>query len=59
MARRGSLTKIYLWRGHPWNLKVGAVVNSNSEVGILSAAALSILISNSDMLMASTNSVVV
>ncbi|KAF5745440.1 appr-1-p processing enzyme family protein [Tripterygium wilfordii] len=24
-------SKIYLWRGHPWNLEVDAVVNSTSE----------------------------
>jgi len=34
-------SKIYLWRGHPWNLEVDAVVNSTNEVGILSAARLS------------------
>ena len=28
-------SKIYLWRGHPWNLEVDAVVNSTNEVGIL------------------------
>ena len=33
-------SKIYLWRGHPWNLEVDAVVNSTNEVGILSAAHL-------------------
>ena len=25
-------SKIYLWRGHPWNLEVDAVVNSTNEV---------------------------
>lgn len=25
-------SKIYLWRGHPWNLEVDAVVNSSNEV---------------------------
>lgn len=30
-------SKIYLWRGHPWNLEVDAVVNSTNEVGILSS----------------------
>ncbi|GJN30320.1 hypothetical protein PR202_gb18615 [Eleusine coracana subsp. coracana] len=27
-------SKIYLWRGHPWNLQVDAVVNSTNEVRI-------------------------
>lgn len=26
-------SKIYLWRGNPWNLEVDAVVNSTNEVG--------------------------
>lgn len=26
------ISKIYLWRGDPWNLEVGAVVNSTNEV---------------------------
>lgn len=34
-------SKIYLWRGNPWNLEVDAVVNSTNEVGILSVAGLS------------------
>ena len=25
-------SRIYLWRGHPWNLEVDAVVNSTNEV---------------------------
>ena len=25
-------SKVYLWRGHPWNLEVDAVVNSTNEV---------------------------
>jgi hypothetical protein len=29
-------SKIYLWRGHPWNLEVDAVVNSTNEVRVLS-----------------------
>ena len=27
-------SRIYLWRGHPWNLEVDAVVNSTNEVAI-------------------------
>lgn len=27
-------SKIYLWRGNPWNLEVDAVVNSTNEVSI-------------------------
>ena len=27
-------SRIYLWRGHPWNLEVDAVVNSTNEVGV-------------------------
>lgn len=26
-------SRIYLWRGNPWNLEVDAVVNSTNEVG--------------------------
>jgi hypothetical protein len=26
-------SRIYIWRGHPWNLEVDAVVNSTNEVG--------------------------
>lgn len=29
-------SKIYLWRGNPWNLEVDAVVNSTNEVIALS-----------------------
>lgn len=29
----GINSKIYLWRGNPWNLEVDAVVNSTNEVG--------------------------
>ena len=25
-------SKVYLWRGHPWNIEVDAVVNSTNEV---------------------------
>lgn len=28
-------SKIYLWRGNPWNLEVDAVVNSTNEVHLL------------------------
>ena len=28
-------SKIYLWRGNPWNIEVDAVVNSTNEVSIL------------------------
>lgn len=28
-------SKIYLWRGNPWNLEVDAVVNSTNEVSTL------------------------
>jgi hypothetical protein len=28
-------SRIYLWRGHPWNLEVDAVVNSTNEVATL------------------------
>ena len=28
-------SRIYLWRGHPWNMEVDAVVNSTNEVAIL------------------------
>jgi hypothetical protein len=28
-------SKIYLWRGHPWNLEVDAVVNSTNEVNVV------------------------
>jgi hypothetical protein len=34
-------SKIYLWRGHPWNLEVDAVVNSTNEVGTPNYAGLS------------------
>lgn len=27
-------SKIYLWRGNPWNLEVDAVVNSTNEVRV-------------------------
>ena len=27
-------SKIYLWRGNPWNLEVDAVVNSTNEVNV-------------------------
>lgn len=27
-------SKIYLWRGNPWNLEVDAVVNSTNEVSL-------------------------
>jgi hypothetical protein len=36
-------SKICLWRGHPWNLEVDAVVNSTNEVGIRLAASLVVL----------------
>lgn len=29
-------SKIYLWRGNPWNLEVDAVVNSTNEVSLSS-----------------------
>lgn len=28
-------SRIYLWRGNPWNLEVDAVVNSTNEVSLL------------------------
>jgi hypothetical protein len=28
-------SRIYLWRGNPWNLEVDAVVNSTNEVRLL------------------------
>lgn len=28
-------SKIYLWRGNPWNLEVDAVVNSTNEVSTI------------------------
>jgi len=31
-------SKIYLWRGNPWNLEVDAVVNSSNEVELLIAS---------------------
>nr|CAB3499524.1 unnamed protein product [Digitaria exilis] len=36
-------SRIYLWRGEPWNLEVDAVVNSTNEVAILDAILLSSL----------------
>lgn len=35
-------SRIYLWRGEPWNLEVDAVVNSTNEVAILDAILLSV-----------------
>jgi hypothetical protein len=35
-------SKIYLWRGLPWNIVVDAVVNSTNEVRILSETGLQI-----------------
>lgn len=34
-------SKIYLWRGNPWNLEVDAVVDSTNEVSVLDHVTLS------------------
>jgi hypothetical protein len=36
-------SKIYLWRGLPWNLDIDVIVNSTNEVRILSKTGLQIL----------------